>query len=87
MKSHFDVLIREYPSGQAVNATLAAKYFEVLPEQICVGNGSAELIKSLMEQMEGKMGMAYPTFEEYAHRRASGDMIPFFVKQKDFGNS
>ena len=84
MKSHFDVLIREYPSGQAVNATLAAKYFEVLPEQICVGNGSAELIKSLMEQMEGKMGMAYPTFEEYAHRRAPGDMIPFFVKEKDF---
>lgn len=38
-------------------------------ENICVGNGTAELIKSLMENISGNIGMVYPTFEEYPHRK------------------
>lgn len=49
MKSNFDVLVREYPSGMAVNSLLAGHFFGVRTENICVGNGTAELIKSLME--------------------------------------
>ena len=84
MKANFETLIREYPSGMAVNSLLAGKYFDVLPEYICVGNGTAELIKSLMEWHEGGLGMIYPTFEEYPHRKKEEDVVPYFVKDKDF---
>ncbi|MGN1187579.1 MAG: NTP transferase domain-containing protein, partial [Lachnospiraceae bacterium] len=59
MKANFETLIREYPSGMAVNSLLAAKYFELRPEHVCVGNGTAELIKSLMENFSGKLGLIY----------------------------
>lgn len=39
----------EYPSGMGVNSLLAAKNFGVHKDNIIVGNGAAELIKSLME--------------------------------------
>ncbi len=84
MKANFETLIREYPSGMAVNSLLAGKYFEILPEYVCVGNGTAELIKSLMENLPGKIGMVYPTFEEYPHRKKEEDVVPYFVKEKDF---
>lgn len=84
MSSNFNTLIREYPSGMAVNSFLAANYFGVRDEQVCVGNGTAELIKSLMENHAGKIGMAYPTFEEYPHRKKESDIIPFYVADKDF---
>ncbi len=84
MSSNFNTLIREYPSGMAVNSFLAANYFGVRDEQVCVGNGTAELIKSLMEHHDGKIGMAYPTFEEYPHRKKESDIIPFYVADRDF---
>ena len=84
MKANFETLIREYPSGMAVNSLLAAKYFELRPEQVCVGNGTAELIKSLMENFSGKLGLIYPTFEEYPHRKKKEQLIPYWVINDDF---
>lgn len=84
MKANFETLIREYPSGMGVNALLAAKYFELRPEQVCVGNGTAELIKSLMENFSGKLGLIYPTFEEYPHRKKADQLVPFWVINDDF---
>lgn len=84
MVSNFNTLIREYPSGMEVNSFLAANYFGVRSEQICVGNGTAELIKSLMENHNGKIGMAYPTFEEYPHRKKENEIIPFYVADRNF---
>lgn len=68
MKANFETLLREYPSGMAVNSLLAGKYFGIRQENIVVGNGAAELIKSLMGMTEGKVGVTYPTFEEYPNR-------------------
>ncbi len=84
IKANFERLICDYPSGQEINALLAAKYFGLHKEEICVGNGAAELIKSLMESVTGKVGMIYPAFEEYPHRRSEGDIVPFFAKSPDF---
>ena len=84
MKANFETLIREYPSGMAVNSLLAAKYFELRPEQVCVGNGTAELIKSLMENFSGNIGLIYPTFEEYPHRKKKEQLVPFRVINEDF---
>ena len=87
MKSNFDVLVREYPSGMAVNSLLAGHFFGVRTENICVGNGTAELIKSLMENISGNIGMVYPTFEENPHRKKDVEVIPYYVVDKDFDYS
>ncbi|MBQ3967092.1 MAG: aminotransferase class I/II-fold pyridoxal phosphate-dependent enzyme [Lachnospiraceae bacterium] len=89
MRSRFETLIREYPSGMNVNSLLAGKFFGVRPENIVVGNGTSELIKSLVEQvpsMQGKLGMIYPTFEEYPHRKKNEEeeVVPFPGMGEDF---
>lgn len=68
MKSNFTTLLTQYPSGMQVNSLLAAKNFGINQEYIVIGNGAAELIKSLMELIEGKIGFIKPTFEEYPNR-------------------
>lgn len=68
MKSNFTTLLTQYPSGMQVNSLLAAKNFGIKQEYIVVGNGAAELIKALMELIEGKIGFIKPTFEEYPNR-------------------
>lgn len=77
MKNSMETLIQNYPSGQNINSLLAAKYFGVRKENICVGNGAAELIKGLMEKMEGVYGIISPTFQEYPNR-LSEDLIEIF---------
>ncbi|MCQ5386544.1 aminotransferase class I/II-fold pyridoxal phosphate-dependent enzyme [Hungatella hathewayi] len=68
IKASFEKLLTQYPSGIEVNSLLAAKNFGVHQENILVGNGAAELIKSLMEQLTGKIGFTRPTFDEYLNR-------------------
>lgn len=68
MKANFEPLLREYPSGMAINSLLSAKYFGIKQDYICIGNGAAELIKSLMSMIKGKIGISFPTFEEYPNR-------------------
>lgn len=84
MRANFDVLLAEYPSGMAVNSLLAGKYFGVRQSSIVVGNGAAELIKSLMENLPGKLGVTLPTFEEYPNRRSKSDVEIFVPEKADF---
>ena len=84
MRANFDTLLTEYPSGMYVNSLLAGKCFGVKQEYIVPGNGAAELIKSLMEKMEGRMGVIYPTFEEYPNRRSADSLEIFVPETEDF---
>ncbi len=84
MKANFDVLLREYPSGMGVNSLLAGKYFGIKQAYVCIGNGAAELIKALMEHLSGKMGVAYPTFEEYPNRVNEEDIVKFYPGNCNF---
>lgn len=68
MKNSFDVLLENYPSGQRVNALLAAKTFGLKVGTVAVGNGAAEIIQAWMGLLGGKIGFVYPTFEEYPNR-------------------
>lgn len=77
MKANFDTLLTEYPSGMYVNSLLAGKCFGIKQEYMVVGNGAAELIKSLMENVKGHVGMVFPTFEEYPHRLRKEQMVAF----------
>ena len=84
LRANFDTLLTEYPSGMAVMQLLAGKYFGVKRQYTVVGNGAAELIKSLMEQQgQGRIGVVYPTFEEYPHRLRKEQIVPFFPDNSD----
>jgi histidinol-phosphate/aromatic aminotransferase/cobyric acid decarboxylase-like protein/choline kinase len=84
IKANFERLLFNYPSGIEVNSLLAAKYFGVRQENICIGNGAAELIKILMNLLTGKIGMVFPTFEEYPNRRKSEEIVPYYPSNVDF---
>lgn len=76
IKANFETLISQYPSGQRVNNLLAAKFFGVDPAKMLVGNGAAELIKALLNQIPGNIGIVLPTFDEYPNRKR-GKIIAF----------
>ncbi|HHW90707.1 MAG TPA: aminotransferase class I/II-fold pyridoxal phosphate-dependent enzyme [Clostridiales bacterium] len=84
IKSNFERLIREYPSGMDVNCLLAAKYFGIYEDQVVVGNGAAELIKSLMEKLPGKIGIVRPTFDEYPNRKNPEDIVVYNPGNDDY---
>ena len=83
LRSSFDTLLSEYPSGMFVNSLLAGKYFAIRQEYVVVGNGAAELIKSLMENCRGRVGVVYPTFEEYPHRLKPENIVAFMPQGSD----
>lgn len=83
VKSSFETLMREYPSGMRVNSLLAAKYFSVKQEYIVVGNGAAELIKAYIENHAKKIGVIYPTFEEYPNRSIKENIISYLPTNAD----
>ena len=84
MKASFETLITQYPSGMRVNSLLAAKIFGVNEKHIVIGNGAAELIKSLIESLNGKLGVIRPSFEEYSHRHNENDIVSFVPKTSDY---
>lgn len=84
IKANFEMLLTQYPSGMQVNSLLAAKNFSVRQNHIVVGNGAAELIKSLMEKLSGKTGFIRPTFEEYPNRYTKEKSVVFVPQNPDF---
>jgi len=84
IKANFEKLLTQYPSGMRVNSLLAAKDFGVHQEHILVGNGAAELIKSLMTYLNGKTGFIRPTFEEYPNRYEKNESVIFRSADKYF---
>ena len=82
IKASAEKLLTQYPSGMYVNSLLAAKNFGVEQKNILVGNGAAELIKSLMNFVTGKVGIVRPTFEEYPNRY--DDTISFTPQNENF---
>ena len=84
LRASFDTLLTEYPSGMRVNSLLAAKNFGVHQENIIVGNGAAELIKSLMGFRKGKVGFIRPTFDEYPNRYSRENSVDFIPDNADY---
>ena len=98
LRSNFDTLLTEYPSGMKVNTLIASKSFGVSEQYVVPGNGAAELIKVLMEDTltfnvqcsTFKVGFVRPTFEEYPNRvtpipsgGAEGGVQVTFVPQNE----
>ena len=84
MNANFKTLVGEYPSGMKVNTLLASKCWGVKEEYVIPGNGAAELIKALMEELPGTLGVTRPTFEEYPNRRNSNTLVTFIPSNADY---
>ena len=85
LRSNFDTLLTEYPSGMKVNTLIASKCFGVSEQNIVPGNGAAELIKVLMEgDTKGKTGFIRPTFEEYPNRFDKSLQVTFTPQNEDY---
>ena len=92
LRANFDTLLTEYPSGMKVNTLIASKCFGVSEPYIVPGNGAAELIKVLMEDLtpalskgEGvKIGFVRPTFEEYPNRYDKNLQVTFVPQNEDY---
>lgn len=87
LKSNFESLLVNYPSGLDINSLLVAKYFGIDIENICVGNGASEIIKSLIEHVlneDSNLGVIIPTFEEYPNRINPNNIIAYDSSINDF---
>lgn len=84
LQASFKTLLTQYPSGAAQMSLLAGKIFNLLPENIVVGNGAAELISSLGEKLTGKVAVPYPTFNEYPERFKDCEIIPINTDKHNF---
>ncbi|MDR0402584.1 MAG: histidinol-phosphate aminotransferase family protein, partial [Treponema sp.] len=76
MKAYFSDLIAEYPSGLNIQNLLAGKLFNINENNILTGNGAAELIRAMAMEVQGTIGIIYPTFNEYPENFAL--VTPFF---------
>ncbi len=84
LTASFKTLLTQYPSGAQEQSILAGKIYNILPENIVVGNGAAELIASLGEKLTGKVVVPYPTFNEYPERFKNAEIVPLYTQDKDF---
>lgn len=84
MEANFRTLIGEYPSGMKVNTLCASKCWGIREEYIVPGNGAAELIKVLMENLQGSLGVVRPTFEEYPNRLSADRLVTYVPTRSDF---
>lgn len=86
IKANFENLLTSYPSGEHINALLASKNFDIKEQNIVVGNGASELIKSVLSYLKGtRLGVIKPSFDEYANR--SDEIAEFRPKNADFSYS
>lgn len=84
IKSNFNVLISEYPSGLNVQNLLASKMFNCDAGEILVGNGAAELIRGTMKSISGQVGIVFPTFNEYPESAGFERVKMFKPENLDF---
>lgn len=77
-------LITKYPSGRSIENINASRIFNVIENEIIVGNGSAELIKSLGRFLSGKLMLQIPVFNEYITCFEKCEIIKNDVSKKDY---
>jgi histidinol-phosphate/aromatic aminotransferase/cobyric acid decarboxylase-like protein/CTP:phosphocholine cytidylyltransferase-like protein len=78
MRRSFEPLLRGYPSSATVQDHLAAKMFGFAASAITVGNGAAELICALGQEIKAaRIGVSVPTFEEYLKRFPGAEMVEY----------
>lgn len=84
LKSNFEEVITQYPSGLNVQNLMAAKMFGCDSSEVLVGNGAAELIRGIFEAIEGDIGVTFPTFNEYPESAGYDRVKKLILNTSDF---
>ena len=63
-----------------INSLLAGKYFGIKSDYTCIGNGAAELIKSLMEKLDEKSELYSPRLKNIPTGKSKKNLLPIFQK-------
>ena len=84
MRYHYDTLLTEYPSGLGIQNLMASEMFACDASEIIVGNGAAELINALFDFVDGKVGVIFPTFNEYPERIGDDNVVQFIPDNADY---
>ncbi|WP_422479487.1 aminotransferase class I/II-fold pyridoxal phosphate-dependent enzyme [Pleomorphochaeta sp. DL1XJH-081] len=84
VQANFNRLLRDYPSGQEINALLASNYFAIPQDMTIVGNGAAEIIRAITGLLQDPVGIISPTFQEYPNRLPKNDIIYFHTNEFDY---
>ena len=87
MKYHYKSLLTEYPSGLSIQNLMASEMFHCSSSEILVGNGATELINALFDFVTGKVGVIFPTFNEYPERIGTDNVVQFIPKNADYSYS
>ncbi len=84
MRCHYQSLLTEYPSGLSIQNLMASEMFNCDSSEIIVGNGATELINALFDFIDGKVGVIFPTFNEYPERIGDANVVPFIPDNADY---
>lgn len=84
LKSNFEVLISNYPSGIRRNSLLGAKMFGLKENYVVVGNGASEIIHSLLKNFDQKLGLVRPSFDEYFNRATKAERTIYTPNNNQF---
>jgi histidinol-phosphate/aromatic aminotransferase/cobyric acid decarboxylase-like protein/choline kinase len=84
LKAALHELISSYPSGQNQQCLLASNAFGVREDELVVGNGAAELIRALAQELDGTLGVVYPTFDEYPASFGRERVVGWLPTRADF---
>lgn len=85
MQRSFGVLLSGYPSSKTIQDHLAARMFACDASSLVVGNGAAELISVLGDELHAdRIAVPVPTFEEYLKRFKLGEVVPYSPESRDF---
>lgn len=84
MRYYYRSLLTEYPSGLGIQNLMASEMFACDAGEIIVGNGATELINALFDFVTGKVGVIFPTFNEYPERIGAANVVRFIPDSADF---
>lgn len=87
MRYHYRTLLTEYPSGLSIQNLMASEMFSCDDSEIIVGNGATELINVLFNFVTGKVGVIFPTFNEYPERIGDANVVQFIPDNADYSYS
>jgi len=87
MKYHYQSLLTEYPSGLSIQNLMASEMFHCSSSEILVGNGATELINALFDFVTDRVGVIFPTFNEYPERIGTDNVVQFIPNNADYSYS
>lgn len=84
MKYFYEPLLTQYPSGMATQKLVAGRLLGIDASYLLVGNGAAELIRTLGHILRGTLAVSIPSFNEYVRCFRDCDILELPTAEHGF---